>query len=172
MANLDKEVSEQLQVRLEYECRLVTEYFKDDWTVRHGPFRGMRYAPMTSGCLMLIPEIIASYENFIHQWIVDAINQNYETILNIGCGEGYYAVGFSLKSKTSHVYAYDTDKEARHNVAALAQLNPTADSVHLARSMREQNTPLQHKYLPFAFWLRLSAAGMGYRSCGGGLVVR
>jgi hypothetical protein len=91
----------------------------------------MKYAPMTSGCLVLVPKIIGSYESLIHHWIIDAISQNYETIVNIGCGEGYYAVGFSLRSKASTVYAYDTDKPSRDNVAALSQLNGTADRVHI-----------------------------------------
>ena len=131
MAKSDREVAEQLQVRLEYECRVVRQYFGDDWSVRHGPFAGMRYAPMTSGCLVLAPKIIGSYEGLIYHWVHEAINRNYETILNIGCGEGYYAVGFSLKSKASHVYAYDIDRSARDNVAKLAQLNGTADRVHI-----------------------------------------
>ena len=130
-AKIDDQVSEHLRVRLEYECRLVKEFFKDNWTVRHGPFTGMKYAPMTSGCLVLIPKIIGSYESLIYQWVIDAIHQDYGTILNIGCGEGYYAVGFSLKSKGSYVYAYDTDKRARDNVAALAQLNGTSERIHI-----------------------------------------
>jgi hypothetical protein len=131
MLKASEEVAEQLRPRLEYECQMIREYFNDDWTIRHGPFSGMKYAPMTSGCLVLVPKIIGSYESVIHQWVFDAINRDYKTILNIGCGEGYYAVGFSAKSKTSQVYAYDTDKASRDNVAALAQLNGTADRVRI-----------------------------------------
>jgi ribosomal protein L11 methyltransferase PrmA len=90
----------------------------------------MKYAPMSSGSL-LSPKVVGSYESPIHHWIIDAINQNYEKILNVGCGEGYYAIGFSLKSTASRVYAYDIDKQARQNVATLAQLNGTADRVHI-----------------------------------------
>jgi hypothetical protein len=36
--------------------------------------------------------------------------------------------------------------------------------------MRQQNTLSQRKLFPVAFQLWLSAAGMGYRSRGGGLV--
>jgi hypothetical protein len=131
LAKLNREVSEQLSVRLEYECRLVREYFNNDWTVRHGPFAGMKYAPMTSGCLVLVPKIVGSYESLIHHWIIAAINKNYEVILNIGCGEGYYAVGFSLKSKMSQIYAYDIDRYSRDNVVSLAHLNETADRIHI-----------------------------------------
>lgn len=129
IAKADRELSTQLRIRLENDCQLVREYFDDNWKIRHGPFSGMKYAPMRSACL--VPKVIGSYESVIHEWIVKAINRNYETIFNIGCGEGYYAVGFSLKSKGSHVYAYDIDKRARDNVAALAQLNGATDKVHI-----------------------------------------
>jgi ribosomal protein L11 methylase PrmA len=133
IAKLDDELSEQLRERLKDECRIVREYFNDDWTIRHGPFAGMRYAPMTAGCLTLIPKLVGSYESFIHHWIIEAINRDYDTILNIGSGEGYYAVGFSLRSKASKIYAYDIDKPARENVAMLAEMNSIADRVRIRR---------------------------------------
>jgi hypothetical protein len=129
-ARTDHEVADRLRVRLEHEAKLVKEYLNNDWTVRHGPFAGMRYALLTSGSL-LSPKIIGSYESPIHQWITDAIAHNYEKILNIGCGEGYYAVGFSLKSKATHVYAYDIDAQARENVLTIARLNGATDNLHI-----------------------------------------
>jgi hypothetical protein len=119
---------ELLQVRLESEARLIKEYLNDDWTVRHGPFAGMKYAAMSSGSL-LSPKVIGSYESPIHLWIMDAFKQDYDTILNVGCGEGYYAVGFSLKSPSSQIYAYDIDDEARENTEKLAHLNDVSDRV-------------------------------------------
>lgn len=129
-AEIDKESSKLLQLRLEHESRLIRKYLNDDWIVRHGPFAGMKYASITSGSV-LSSKIIGSYESSIHHWIIEAINHNYRTIINIGSGEGYYAVGFSLKSKTSNVFSYDIDKQARENLAALSELNGTADRVHI-----------------------------------------
>ena len=129
-AKLYLQASELLQMRLEHESRLIKEYFNDDWTVRHGPFTGMKYAPMSSGSV-LSPKVIGSYESPIHYWITDAISQSYDRILNIGCGEGYYAVGFSLKSPASRVYGYDIDNKARENVAKLARLNGVADRIDI-----------------------------------------
>jgi hypothetical protein len=91
----------------------------------------MQYAPLASSASLLSPKIIGSYESPIHRWISDAITQNYETILDIGCSEGYYAVGFALKSKKSRVYAYDIDAGAQKNAAALAHLNCVADRVEI-----------------------------------------
>jgi hypothetical protein len=108
MAEIDQKSSKLLQLRLEEESGLISKYLNGDWTVRHGPFAGMKYAPITSGSV-LSPKVIGSYESSIHHWIIDAINHNYRTIINVGSGEGYYAVGFSVKSKTSNVFAYDKD---------------------------------------------------------------
>ena len=130
MAEIDQTSSKLLQLRLEEESGLISKYLNGDWTVRHGPFAGMKYAPITSGSV-LSPKVIGSYESSIHHWIIDAINHNYRTIINVGSGEGYYAVGFSLKSTTSNVFAYDIDKRARENLVALAELNGTADRVHI-----------------------------------------
>jgi hypothetical protein len=130
---IHQESTELLHMRLESEARLIREYLNDDWTVRHGPFTGMRYAAMSSGSL-LSPKVIGSYESPIHSWIMDAIKHDYDNILNVGCGEGYYAVGFSLKSPSSRIYAYDIDDEARENTATLAHLNNVADRI-LIRSL-------------------------------------
>ena len=123
-------IAEKIRARAEYESQIVRTYLANNWTVRHGPFAGMQYAASTTNSL-LMPKVIGSYESPIHRWVTDAIAQSYDTILNVGSGEGYYAVGFALRSKESKVYAYDIDEAARRNVAALAQLNRVADRVHI-----------------------------------------
>jgi hypothetical protein len=127
-AQIHQESTELLHVRLESEALLIREYLNDDWTVRHGPFAGMKYAAMSSGSL-LSPKVIGSYESPIHSWMMEAIKQDYDKILNVGCGEGYYAVGFSLKSPSSRIYAYDIDDEARKNTAKLAHLNEVSKRI-------------------------------------------
>jgi hypothetical protein len=127
-----------LESRLGSEVRLIREYLNDDWTVRHGPFAGMRYAARSSSS-MLSPKVIGSYESPMHSWIRDVIKQNYDTILNVGCGEGYYTVGFSLKSLSSRIYAYDIDDEARENTIKLARLNNVLDRVSI-RSLCTKDT--------------------------------
>ena len=125
-----KDIAEKLRARVEYESRIVREYLNDDWTIRHGPFSGMKFSPVLPNSL-LSPKVIGSYENQIHQWINDAINHGYDRILDIGCAEGYYAVGFALESPNATVYAYDSDERSRGNTAALACLNGIAEKVHV-----------------------------------------
>src|SRR5690606_34320539 len=52
-------------------------------------------------------------------------------ILDIGCAEGYYAVGFALKCPGTRVYAYDTDEQARNYAQQMAELNGVADRVEV-----------------------------------------
>ena len=119
-----------------YEARIIRDYLNDDWTVRHGPFSGMRFAPVppptsiaTSADAFLATMVIGCFESPLHNWINDAIAHGYDRILNLGCGEGYYAVGFALKSRNSTVYAYDIDQRAQENTAALARLNRIEEKV-------------------------------------------
>jgi hypothetical protein len=125
-----EDVSKKLRSRVEYESEILKKYLNDDWTVRHGPFSGMKFVPVLPNSL-LSPKVIGSYENQIHQWIYDAIAHGYDRILDIGCAEGYYAVGFALKSRNSTVYAYDIDETSRGNTAALACLNGITERVRV-----------------------------------------
>lgn len=105
------------------ESFIIKEYFNDDRTVRQGPFRGMNYSVGKSICSALLPKIYGSYEEPIQKWIQEIINNKYENIINIGCAEGYYAIGLALTSPNSKVYAYDTDAEALLLCKELARSN-------------------------------------------------
>jgi SAM-dependent methyltransferase len=134
-AEMDKEIRQKTYARYEYEVRIIKEYLNDDWTVRHGPFSGMKLAPPPSASLRtlypLATCVIGCYESHLHHWINDAIAHGYDRIIDIGCAEGYYAVGFALKSPNVTVYAYDIDQRARENTVALARRNGVENKVHV-----------------------------------------
>jgi hypothetical protein len=136
--SIDQAVRRSLSSRVDYEKRIIRDYLHDDWTVRSGPFAGMRYAATTSNSL-LSAKIIGSYESPIQNWIAEAIEARYPTIVNIGCAEGYYAVGFALSCPGADICAYDIDSEARSNAAALARLNGVTERVRIrARCTHEE----------------------------------
>ena len=134
-AEVDNDIRKKTEARYQYEARIIQEYLNDDWTVRHGPFAGMELAPLRSSSLRtlypLATYVIGCYESQLHNWISDAIAYGYDNILDIGCAEGYYAVGFALKSPNSTVYAYDTDQKARQNTAELARRNGIGEKVQV-----------------------------------------
>ena len=90
--------------------------------VLSGPFEGMNYIEV-SNCSSLLPKIIGTYEEPLNSVVNTALLSNYNYIYDVGCAEGYYAVGFKLKSSKSNVIAYDNDPEALKNCTDLARLN-------------------------------------------------
>ena len=100
-----------------------------DAVVRHGPFAGLRYAEMISIASSLYPKLLGSYESELHPWIEEVCEAGYTEIIDVGCAEGYYAVGFAMRLPQATVHAYDTYEGARQLCADSARLNGVADRV-------------------------------------------
>lgn len=100
-----------------------------DRRVASGPFRGMSYPSFESCGSQIAPKLIGSYEYELHGIIEQCIASDYARIIDIGCAEGYYAVGFAIRDRNSHVIAADTSPTARELCAAMAALNGVADRV-------------------------------------------
>jgi hypothetical protein len=104
-----------------------------DLAVKHGPFAGMRYPSARAHGSMLLPKLIGSYERELHATLA-ALGDAYTSVVDIGCAEGYYAVGLALRMPGARVFAFDTAAEARDWCRALAAANGVADRVHVAGS--------------------------------------
>ena len=90
--------------------------------VASGPFAGMSYALAASeGCI--IPKLVGCYEAELHDDLRIVAASNYETVLNIGCAEGYYAVGFARALPMAPVHAWDVDETARRRTMENAERN-------------------------------------------------
>ncbi len=104
------------------------EFFPEK-KVLNGPFKGLLYPSFSSVGSALFPKLIGSYEKEIHHIIESLLKVDYSEIINIGCGEGYYAVGLGLQFQTAKVFAFDTDEEARRLCHEMALINGVADKV-------------------------------------------
>ena len=103
-------------------------------TVYDGPFKGMKYIKKSNGS-SLMPKILGTYERELHPVIGQIISAEYQNIVDIGCAEGYYAVGFAYTCRNKpdfHVYAFDTNKDALQNLMKLSALNSVADKITIA----------------------------------------
>lgn len=89
-------------------------------TVRHGPFAGMKYPKAMSTGSLLYPKLLGSYEREVQHLFS---RDNYSAIVDIGCAEGYYAVGLGLRNPKAKIYAFDTNPDALDLCAAMAALN-------------------------------------------------
>ena len=99
-------------------------------TIREGPFRGMEFvAQSAEGCHL--PKLIGCYEAELQPHIEAAIERGYDTIVNIGCAEGYYAVGLGLRLPQARIVARDINPAAQEACRRVATLNGIAERVEV-----------------------------------------
>lgn len=92
--------------------------------VRRGPFAGLHYMSgqeHISG--HLIPKLVGSYERQLQAWFQEWSTDAFDLVIDVGCAEGYYAVGLARAMPNVHVRAYDTYGPAREDCAELARAN-------------------------------------------------
>jgi protein-L-isoaspartate O-methyltransferase len=98
--------------------------------VMSGPFQGMNfYFNDTLGCYA--PKLIGVYEMEMHGFVREAIAKQYEAVINIGCAEGYYAVGFATTMPNSIIHAHDIDEKLQAVTMRVAQKNNVQDRVKI-----------------------------------------
>lgn len=98
--------------------------------MRGGPFKGMKLRLDAIGSAPS-PKIIGSYESELHPAVAAIMAGRYTRVLNIGCAEGYYAVGLARGLPGVEVWAFDIDPAAHAATAALAALNGVSPQVRL-----------------------------------------
>lgn len=87
-----------------------------------GPFTGVELPENNAeGCY--VPKLLGCYESELHPCWEKAKNSGYEVILNIGCAEGYYAIGLARLLPGAEVRAYDIDQNARRICQRMAEAN-------------------------------------------------
>lgn len=91
--------------------------------VRRGPFKGLKYPFYSSIHSTFFPKLLGYYEFELQEDLVKMSKNNYSKILDVGCAEGYYAVGFAKLFPQSQILAYDIDSQAREKTLILANAN-------------------------------------------------
>lgn len=103
--------------------------------VQAGPFEELRYIPASVGS-SLSPKLLGSYEAELHPLIQSFRGRGYRRIINLGCGEGYYAVGLARMLPGVPVFAFDADPGAQDLCRQLATLNGVSERVKVAGECR------------------------------------
>lgn len=118
------------------------EYYKDariiravvgggELAVQGGPFAGMRYVSQPGGSAFY-PKLIGCYEEELHGVLESTLSSAHALVVNVGCGEGYYAVGLALRLPRARVHAFDIGQRSRRLCAEMAHLNGVAGRVKIA----------------------------------------
>lgn len=72
-------------------------------------------------------------------FIEQAIQANYPSILNIGCAEGYYAVGMARRMPATQVRAFDLNPKAQETCRALAEKNHVVDRIQIGALFKPED---------------------------------
>jgi hypothetical protein len=96
--------------------------------IQNGPFAGMRYLERVEHG-DLVPKLIGCYEAELHEVILRVARRPYRQVVNIGCAEGYYAVGLARLLPGARVFAFDVSESARALCGQLAALNGVTNRV-------------------------------------------
>jgi hypothetical protein len=93
-----------------------------------GPFKDMEYVnAATEGSL--VARLIGTYESELHPHLAAFAAQGLDCVIDVGCAEGYYAVGLARMIPEITVYAYDIDERARTACAELSAKNGVTERV-------------------------------------------
>jgi len=120
------------QTVLHYRRQFVDQVYRHTGgQVQTGPFRGMSIAPQASwGDGDISAKLLGLYEDELHSAIGQAVSTMPDHVVNIGCAEGYYAVGLG-RILHYELTICDTDPRA----LGATQINAQANGVEIARAI-------------------------------------
>jgi hypothetical protein len=96
--------------------------------VQTGPFAGLRFVgEVTEGCSA--PRLLGCYEHELHPYVERLLLERWDAVLNVGCADGYYAVGLATRLPAVPVFAHDLNPLAQAACRAVAELNGVGDRV-------------------------------------------
>jgi SAM-dependent methyltransferase len=107
-------------------------------SVYSGPFKGMQLTPEILNDTFA-PVLLGTYEQELHPAIEAMISKPFQTLLNIGCGYGYYSVGLARRMPQLEVFGFDTSEKEQQKSRDLAVLNHVSGRVHIAGEFKGQD---------------------------------
>ncbi|WP_109831563.1 class I SAM-dependent methyltransferase [Reichenbachiella versicolor] len=116
-----------------YESKHVNPKYKqllfDSLRVQNGPFKGMKYPQIDAVGSCKYPKLLGTYEKELWPVIERFKSRKYSDIVDVGCAEGYYAVGLGLSLKEAKVHAYDINEDGRKLCIQMSRLNNIEDRI-------------------------------------------
>ncbi|MGY6561005.1 MAG: methyltransferase domain-containing protein [Luteibaculaceae bacterium] len=132
------------RIKIEHENKKIVNLISPNLTILSGPFKGLQYPTNKAEGSAFMPKILGSYEDELHETIYRISKKDYKTIIDIGCAEGYYAVGMAKLNSNAKVYAFDINENARKLCSLFAEKNNLKHSIEIrtfctAQTLKEFN---------------------------------
>lgn len=103
--------------------------------VHTGPFKGMTIVPkVTWGDGDIVAKLLGIYEDELHLFVKSIVSNNPDLVINVGCAEGYYAIGLARLLPNTEVIAVDINSDC----AAICQENSDANSTTNTRVILQE----------------------------------
>ena len=103
--------------------------------VNGGPFKGMflEYPPkfFSDNTSAIFPKLLGIYEKEIFGFLERMEKSNHDAVINIGAGEGYYAVGLAILKPETNVLAYEIIEDLRELISKNALANSVKDRIKI-----------------------------------------
>jgi hypothetical protein len=104
-------------------AKRITNKISPDFTILNGPFKGIKYPTIDISELALVPKIIGSYEGQLIPLINELVHIPYNNIIDVGCAEGYYAVGLAKRLPKSIIHCFDINEFDLNFCKKMAEYN-------------------------------------------------
>ena len=89
-------------------------WLKFDAKVQYGPFKNMLLSKKNRWAKFdLTPQLLGTYEENIVKYILSIRAKNKELFVDIGAGDGYFVIGFTLSGLFENIYAFEISHEGR-----------------------------------------------------------
>jgi len=99
------------QVIKEKKQKVIDFHFKD-LLIKDGIFKGIKYPKLISSGSAIYPKLLGSYECELTKVFEQFFSEPLTTIIDIGCAEGYYLVGFAKKKASLKMIGVDISEMA------------------------------------------------------------
>ena len=120
--------------------------------VHTGPFKGMTIVPKVSwGDGDIGSKLLGLYEDELHKIVIQAVTFQPDLVVNIGCAEGYYALGLARLLPNSEVIAVDIDSRSTaickenseaNQLTNVQVLTEKVDTAWLIKNLQDRANPL------------------------------
>lgn len=101
--------------------------------VLSGPFAGMKYVNSSLGG-SYYSRLLGTYELELFPLVERISREPFDTIVNVGAAEGYYAVGLAMRNPSARVYAFEANPDGARLIHQMAKMNGVEDRVCIGGS--------------------------------------